>query len=206
VIIKDSDYREVTRYALWCMASMEAFYARIYATRTFYWELRLPHPKAFGAFTRSYLENIWRKMRPEDNFKEHVALTGKPLRKVLRALASVQHACLDIAKESDSVKDFLKTYFEAFAVPAMRGDAVDWKLFQKELSMRIAPKVRAALPRTERVHFEDNDLAPRAREFDFDALDLDDDDFLELFDLHELLDTFELAQVSETSRLMLPAK
>jgi hypothetical protein len=152
-IILDRNYKEVTRYALLSMANMEEFYRKKYATRTFYYEMRLPHPSriAQAKVSGKFLLKRWEAMRPDENFKNHASLPLRELQTVMTALAAVQYREMSYLSAASKEVTFLADYFPNFVEVAT--GVKDLDALQKELANHITPKNEIALPRYEREHW-----------------------------------------------------
>lgn len=175
-IIADTDYKELTRYALFSMRQMEAFYERRYKDRVFFYELRLPFPRIIRRWKPKKIWRIWRKMSPEKNFDSHKNLKNiESIRTILIAISAVQNQVLDILENNKEVREFLRAYF----INMMEPSIVDLQIFQKEVAKRIAPPNPPPLPRVEASHFFATENVPEPRqvpdfrlsELEFDPLD-----------------------------------
>jgi hypothetical protein len=166
-IIQDTDYREVTKYALISFRRMEEFYAQKYKDRINYYDLRLPHPKAVRLVSDKQVLRFWQLFRPATLFKQHESETRPvELRKYLAALSAVQHreeAWLTV--NPDALK-FLGVYFPKQITPKI----TDIGTFQKELAVYIAPPNPPPLRRSDESHFIPVN-APKARELEEVSVD-----------------------------------
>lgn len=174
-IIQDKDYKELTRYALWSMRRMEAFYEKRYTDRTFYYELRLPFPAIIQTWTNQKVVDTWEKFTPEKNFEVHKD-EKKPseIRKFLRAIAAVQNNVVYMLEKDKDTRDFLEAYFSSLLSPVLADSAI----FQKELSQKAAPAAPPALERVDYEHFVEDSNPPKIRdesERDFSLPDLEFD-------------------------------
>jgi len=185
-IIHDTDYKEVTNYAIYAFHQMEQFYQKLYSDRVFYYELRLPHPDAFKKLKAKNLVSYWNKMRPKDVFTLHSSEDNVMLiKKFLHSLACVQYQKLSKIRKSG--REFLEKYFQ---LQLDKNDPIE---FQKELSLKIAPLNPVAIPRTSIEDFIPENSPPRVREDDEFLLGIEEDeDYLEIFELEDLLETYEL--------------
>ena len=162
-IIKDTNYKEVTRYALWSMRSMEDFYEKKFLHRTFYYEMRLPHPDFVKSrMTNAAVNLYWAKVKPSDRFKNHSSEKDvSVLRLYLLALASVQSREESYLKPSTKGFEFLKTYFPAFIDDS---GISNLDSLQKELANLLSPRNEPALLRTDRGHYVSLNNPPKKRE------------------------------------------
>lgn len=165
-IIADSDYKEVTRFGLWSMRQMELFYERLYKTRPFYYEVRLPHWQAIAKLPAKEAMNWWHtKLRAADLFKQH---TNRPLGDVLKyltAIAAAQYGDLPFLSTSPVSLDFLKAYFPKIIDPLVS----DPTIIQKELANYVIPPNPPALLRTAMEHYE-TDMVLKLREEEPNAI------------------------------------
>lgn len=160
-IIRDTNYKEVTRFSLDSMRRMEAFYAQRYSDRTPYYETRLVHPVRLQALPDSseYLEKSWKKFRPTEKFRHHDSITGADLKNVLLALAAVQYgSTVSLNSNPDGLK-FLQQYF-----PAMVPLPSDIRVFQRELAIYTAPPNPPPKPRLSVEHFLPSNNPSRKRD------------------------------------------
>lgn len=158
-IINDTDYKEVTRYSLFSMRSMEAFYKDKYKDRIFYYELRLPLATTIRKTQNAVLREMWAKFRPDELFKSHVSPDPNELVELLCALSAVQHADGAYLNSSPTALPFLKIYFPKLADPLIP----DLAIFQKELAAYISPTNPAALPRESVEDYTPENNPPRHR-------------------------------------------
>lgn len=159
-IIKDTNYREVTRYALYSVRRMEQFYEQKYKDRIFYYELRLPHPSAVSLLSDAEIKNYWRVFRSEKLFPAQAQETNpKKLAVYLKALAAVQYKETALLESQSSWTAFLQTYFPRMLTPKV----VDPVLFQKELSAYLAPPNPPPLERCDAEHFVPTNNVPKPR-------------------------------------------
>lgn len=161
-IIDQTDYREVTKYALYSMRRMAVFYEKKYTDRTFYYELRLPHPKAVHNLSDLETLAVWQKFRPATKFPSHAAETDpKKVRSFLRALACVQYGDLNyLASLNPRCIGFLESYFPNLAKPLTS----DVALFQKEVASYTMPANPPALDRLDVSNFVSTNNPPKDRE------------------------------------------
>lgn len=140
-IIRDTDYREVTRFALWSFSEMEKFYQRRFKDRIFYYDLRLPQPAVLAKWDDKQVFKQWMKFEPDRVFTIH----GKEadparLRKYLLAISTVQNRKLGYLNNEPLARDFLQSYFAA----QLAKNPVDIVAFQQEMSTFTAPKNKQA--------------------------------------------------------------
>lgn len=161
-ICKDSDYKEVTRFALRSMTAMEEFYRQKYKHRTFYYQLRLPHPNVLKRFKDKKVWRTWKLFTPEKNFTMHAdERSVSNIRCYLKAISAVQNWVPSIITADPSLeRDFLKTYFQGMVDPQLASK----EIFKKELAMATAPPNPPPLARTELSHFIASNNVPKPRE------------------------------------------
>ncbi len=160
-IIADTNYREVTKYALISMRLMEEFYVRKYADRTFYYSLRLPHPNACVALTETEVSKAWELLRPDTLWPNHLAEKRlSMLRRYLAAIAAVQYRDYPFLDSNKTATDFLAAYFPKFIGPPL----ADPQVFQKELAQYISPPNPPALERVDAIHWIAENNPPKERE------------------------------------------
>lgn len=183
-IIADTNYREVTKYALISMTRMEAFYERKYQDRTFYYELRLPHPNAVAHLKDAEVWAYWKKYRPDILFKANARETSVScVRKWLSALAAIQYKDHAYLNAHTGLLDWLGQYFPKLVKPQL-GDAIT---FQKELAMFAAPANPPALQRVEPGHYIASNNVPMHRtDRDYRLEDLEHDVLTVPIGIHEL--------------------
>jgi intein/homing endonuclease len=158
-IIADKNYKEVTRYALYSMRQMEAFYEQKYAARLFYYELRLPHRNVIKGLSGRELMTWWAKFRPDTIFRQHF---GKPAAEVLKylcAISAVQNADDKYLIGTPDALSFLGHYFPKLVSPL----PTDFRIFQRELSTFISPPNPKPLDRTELAHYSPQNSPPKQR-------------------------------------------
>jgi hypothetical protein len=189
-IIRDTDYTEVTRYALFSMAAMEDFYKNKYKNRTFYYELRLPPPTRFkrGMVRDRKIERYWQKYKAESIFKSHAeknpSLAEK--REFLMAISAVQYRDLSFLAPATKGIQFLAVYFPTLIDPNL--GIKDLDALQKELAVYTSPRNEQALPRTSPEHWIPTNNPPRQREkvlFSLADLEFDDSAYMSLVSLDE---------------------
>lgn len=160
-IIRDTNYKAVTEYALISFRQMEKFYERKYAQRLFYYDLRLPHPSVLlKGISETELRKLWLKFRPETLFKDHVRPSLSDLRTSMAAISAVQNNMDSVVKGSTAMTKFLGHYFPALVYPL----TPDFTIFQKELAVYTSPPNPPALSRTEEAHYVPSNNPPRMRE------------------------------------------
>jgi len=173
-IIADTDYKEVTRYALHSFAAMENFYADRFSSRRFYYDCRLPHPERFSSnqiSNKFALKGWWSKLCPADAFPNHLDAPVTDLAPFLTALAAIQYRCLDYLIRQPKLLAFLKAYFPAFVDDT---GVTNLDSIQKELANILTPRNPPALARTTEDHWVPNNNPPKARE----SLDLNYEDLV----------------------------
>ena len=185
-IIKDTNYKEVTRYALWSMRSMEEFYLKKYSHRTFYYEMRLPHPD----YVKTKLANaevlaFWAKFKPQDRFKAHADEKDPDVvRRYLLAISAVQYREDQLLQPKTQSFDFLKGYFPAFIDDTSISNLDS---LQKEMANLLSPRNEPALLRTDRGHYVAMNNPPKRREeVEFLLEDLEHDVLSAPFGLKDL--------------------
>jgi intein/homing endonuclease len=160
-IINDTNYKEVTKYALSSMRAMEAFYEHKYADRLAYYDTRLPHPQVVLRANPQILKKFWDILRPSTLFKNHAGETDfRRIRSWLAALAAVQFKDYASLKANVDGMKFLEAYFPKLVTPTL----VDETVFQKELAAYVAPPNPPALARTEREHYIPTNNVPKVRD------------------------------------------
>lgn len=183
-IIADSDYKEVTRCALWGLVRMEDFYADRYSDRTFYYELRLPHPKALQNIPVLGLRKFWRKFSPEKTFKDHASATSpRDIFIYLYAIACVQYGELNLLGQEHM--NFLQVYFQKH----LESNQIDHTILAKELALVTTPTNPLSLERIEPEHWIPHHV-PKQRETSLaDSIEYDEypEYMTEPFQLEELL-------------------
>lgn len=149
-IINDTNYKEVTRYSLWSMRQMELFYARRYAHRRYYYELRLPHPRVLLKANEAKLRALWDQFRPQDTFPKHQGvLSSKQVKAVLVGIASAQSGDYRLLQRGAPL-DFLQTYFPKLTDPLPS----DPSILQQEMASFIAPSNPPPKQRVAMEHIE----------------------------------------------------
>jgi hypothetical protein len=155
-IIDDTNYREVTKYALISMSEMEKFYQQKYSTRTFYYELRLPPAKVIKKMKSAEIQRWWKILRAESLFKEHTGLNFLEQQAILMHLSAVQYKEANLVQSAASEK-FLSVYFQKQLVLGPIEE------LQKELAVFIAPPNPPAMQRTASEHYIATNSPPRRR-------------------------------------------
>lgn len=183
-IIKDTNYKEVTRFALRSMTAMEDFYVRKYKHRIFYYELRLPHPNIIRRWKPGKVWRQWAKYTPSKNFPQHANEKDVDVIKAaLRGISAIQNWEVSIITAKGPERDFLKAYFTSMLEPVL----ADPSTFKKELAMLTAPPNPPPIPRSLPEHYLAESNPPRLREEEtITEADLDVDPLvapLALFDL-----------------------
>ena len=162
-IINDTNYKEVTKYALCSMRAMESFYEKKYASRLQYYDVRLPGPKAIlnKVLSLAGVKRYWANLRPQMLFRNHAGENdfGR-VREFLAAISCVQHKDHATLKQLATGLKFLADYFPKLVNPALADEVI----FQKEMAMYLAPAPPPALARTEPGHRVATNKPPRARE------------------------------------------
>jgi hypothetical protein len=159
-IINDTNYKENTRYALYSMCQMANFYARKYADRLFYYDLRLPMPQAIHNWPINQLRTWWSRFRPKQLFKQHSDLKDDQIKDCLCALAAIQNGNKNWLTSHQSSVEFLRVYFPRLVDPLVP----DLVVFQKELAQYIAPINAVIIKRTEPNHWIPGNNPPKQRE------------------------------------------
>ncbi len=185
-IIRDTNYKEVTKYALISMSEMEKFYQRKYEDRTFYYELRLPSPYFILNQMRSiHLWAFWRLMRPQNLFKNHSGEKDpSKVKMFLAALSAAQNGDDQFIKTTPPAEAFLAAYFPKLIRPLI----TDMVILQKELASYISPPNPPALSRDEPSLYVPQNNPPKEREaVNYTLEDLEGDDKVH-FELSDLID------------------
>ena len=159
-IVKDSDYKEGTKYGLYSMRQMEAFYERKYSDRTFYYELRLPHRDVICKLALAEKERMWGLFHADSLFKDHAQLSKHLLGDVLCTISAVQNGDSSYLGNSKTAMDFLGRYFPKLVNPLVS----DIKLLQQEFANYTSPRNPAPLERTEAFHYVTHVPLPKPRE------------------------------------------
>lgn len=161
-IVKDTNYREVTRFALRSMTRMEEFYSEKYKHRIFYYELRLPHPDVILRWKPGKVWKQWAKYTPSKNFQQHTNedLELADVVVALRAISAIQNWVPDLITKEGKERDFIKAYFASLLDPVL----ADPPTFKKELAMLTAPPNPPPIPRTLPEHYEKTSNPPKSRE------------------------------------------
>ncbi len=161
-IINDTNYKEVTKYALTQMRAMEEFYENRYKDRTFYYEVRLPHPSILLSKSDCSQKEVWRLwhlLRPKSIFKWHQHEERVFFaRHYLAAISTVQNSCAKKVPLTVAGKDFLTKYFPNLV------KSEDWTAFQREMAMYLSPPAPPVQKRTDEAHFVPGLNQPRARD------------------------------------------
>lgn len=149
IISPNADYKELTRFCLWSMRQMEAFYARQYATRTPYFAVRLPHWKVVQKAKAPWLMETWARLRGDTIFKEHIQRPAAEVLNYLLALSAAQTGDLQYLAANKLGLDFLGAYFPKLTNPLVSDPTV----LQKEVANYVIPPNPPPLLRTAAEHF-----------------------------------------------------
>ncbi len=173
-IIADTAYKEVTKYALISMRSMEQHYEQKFASRTFYYELRLPMPDyCLKGMPSKEVWATWTKLRPAELFKQDAGEKSEfKVRQFLAALSAVQNRLDSVITSSTPVREFLERSFPRLALPNLADPVV----FQKELASYIMPPNPPALQRVDLEHYTPTNNPPKSRGtamYELDQLEVD---------------------------------
>lgn len=171
-IIRDKDYKEITKYALISMRRMEEFYEKKFADRLFYYDLRLPHPRVISNWKKdATILRWWGKFRPKQLFKAHSGITdAEQLRSYLRGISAVQYGLRTILEKDAVATQFLAAYWPKHASPLTK----DLVSFNKDIATYAAPRNAAPVSRTTTAHYIAGNSPPKAREAQqFDLYDLE---------------------------------
>lgn len=183
-IVADTNYKEVTRYALHSMWSMVKFYDQRYKDRLFFYDLRLPHSTVvLKSMSIPDVHMYWKRMRPEDLFKDSATEKNtKNIRMFLAAISAVQRCDVAFINQNLTAKNFLQHYF-----PTLFPLTADISVFQKEMSVYLSPPNPPALQRLTREQFAATNNPPKSREAEeFSIADLEHDVTLHPVELSEL--------------------
>ena len=143
-IIKDTNYREVTRYALFSMVRMEDFYVRRFEDRVFYYELRLPPPSIVENWGPKQTAEQWAKFEPKRCFSRHSTETDTAkLRHYLIGISAVENLRLPFIQNDNVANEFLSVYFGSH----MSANPKDMVKFRQDLSGLVMPRNKAAQAR-----------------------------------------------------------
>ncbi len=155
-IIAGKDYKSFTIFALIQMTLMEKFYQRKYSTRTFYYELRLPHPKVIHFLPNRQISDYWEKCRGDEIFKMQATLQQK--REVCYWLSMVQYKQTDVFNLVQAV-----AFFNKFFGGLLATNPTDIVGLQKGLAEYISPPNPPPIPRTTEQDYVPGNNPPRAR-------------------------------------------
>lgn len=160
-IIKDTAYKEVTKYALISMRAMEAFYEKKFAARTFYYEMRLPMPPVcIKGMESKEVWSAWLKFRPEILFKADAEEKSEfKVRQFLAAISCVQNRMDSLINSTPAYREFLERHFARMMLPAMADPVV----FQKEMAVYLTPPNPPALQRVDVEHYLASNNPPKRR-------------------------------------------
>lgn len=172
-IIGDTNYREVTKYALISMRRMEEFYEQKYKERTFYYEMRLPHPNHVLALGQAEVARWWKLYRPDALFKAHAAEPSwRQHRIYLAAIAAIQYREHGLLGKQPAMQDFLAAYWPKLIRPQL----ADPTLLQKEIVAYCAPSNPPPLARVDATHYiASNNPAKTRDRSEFTLADLEHD-------------------------------
>jgi hypothetical protein len=159
-IINDTNYKEVTKYALFSMRKMEEYYEKRYSTRLFYYDLRLPHPKVIQFWSGSKVLKAWELFRPAKLFKDSATNDPVKAKTYLSAISCVQNKLDGLLKSNSRWCAFLEVYFPKLMQPMV----ADFQIFQKELAQYIAPAAPPPMQRTDTEHYSPENNAPKKRD------------------------------------------
>lgn len=159
-IVNDTDYKEGTKYGLFSMRQMEAFYENKYSDRTFYYELRLPHRDVIRKALAKKLQRWWKLFRPDTLFKDYIGCDCQVLTEILCTISAVQNGDSNYISGTKFALEFLGKYFPKLINPLVS----DIKLLQQEFSIYTSPPNPPPLDRTEVSHYDMLSTAPRERE------------------------------------------
>ena len=159
-IINDLDYQQVTFAALKSYALMEQFYIDLFKKKTFFYELRLPHP---AVFLHRYKkpQNIlkcWRRFKPENCFPNHYTeQSAYKIRNWLHAISCAQHRLPQLLTPDGKV--FLNALFPSI----MNQASIDTMLLAREMSMLVSPMNEEIMRRTVEDDFLDTGNVAKTR-------------------------------------------
>lgn len=171
-IINDTDYQEVTRASLKSMTAMEEFYVERFKLKTFYYQLRLPHPsQILKLFPAKLALEEWKRFRPLSSFPQHAAVTNPvQVQQILQAISAVQYRQLQHVTKYG--RDFLEVYFPQ----QLKATIPDTMLLAKEMAIVITPGNETAQRRETEDDYADSANPPRRRGPDeIPELDFDDE-------------------------------
>lgn len=166
-IIHDTNYKEVTKYALISMRAMELFYEAKYANRVFYYELRLPPVAVVLRMNNLQLRKWWAKFRPAEVFPQHQTQDPKVMRTFLAAISAVQNRQESWAKSNPNAERFLSAYFPQMVSPWV----TDISVFQREMALRTSPPNPPVLKRLDPELYIPQNNPPKARPVEEMSLD-----------------------------------
>lgn len=158
-VINDSDYQEVTRASLKSMTMMEHFYAEKYASKVFFYDLRLPAPACIKTeFPLPKVKAAWDRFSPVNVFPQHAGVTNlAKLQEMLLAISCVQYR--ELNKLTQGGRQFLEVYFKE-----QMGQATpDALRLAKEMAMMITPGNEPAQRRETEEDYADTNNPPRQR-------------------------------------------
>lgn len=160
-IIKDTNYREVTKYALCSMVNMENFYVTRYKDRIFYYELRLPTPLRLERWKDEAIKRQWHKYDAKRVFSRHADETDTAkLKAILIGISAVQNDRMPYIVANNVANEFLSAYFGSH----MAANPRDMTKFKQDLSALVMPKNRVAQPRTAIEDYLPTNNPPKPRE------------------------------------------
>jgi hypothetical protein len=156
-IIAGKDYKSFTIFALISMTLMEKFYQRKYSTRVFYYELRLPHPKAISKMSNQAVNQFWDKCHGDEKFQMTASMKDKW--EVCYWLSMVQYKQPGILTLPNAV-----VFFNKFFGGLLAANPNDIVGLQKALAEFISPPNPPPVPRSLPAHYVPSNNPPRQRE------------------------------------------
>lgn len=166
-IIADANYKEVTRFGLWSMRSMEEFYWKLYSDRTPYFAVRLPHHNALARKTPAEIASLWKDLRGDVVFKQHAACSITDKLNGLIAVSAAQYGDLSAVSSSQPSQAFLGSYFPKLITPLV----TDATVLQKEIASFVIPPNPPPLPRTALEHYTSSPIKLREDDIAIDDLE-----------------------------------
>lgn len=182
-ITSDKDYKEKTRYSIFCFQQMEKHYNRMLQGKLFYYDLRLPHPlHLLGKTSEKTVIKYWKRFRPSQLFKRHADENNPYLiRQYLCAISAAQYRCSNWYNIHKEALDFMSSYWPQLFNPLTS----DLSVIQREVAAYTAPPNPPPKSRVALEHWEtQNNAKPRDEDLSY-IVNLDETIDLELG--HQLL-------------------
>jgi hypothetical protein len=159
-ICKDADYKLGTKFGLYSMRQMEAFYEKKYQDRIFYYELRMPHRDVIAQVDKPQVREWWKLFRPDVLFKDFANSKTSQIRQILSAISAVQNGDVAYLTATPFAMDFMGKVFPKLVNPLVS----DIKILQQELANYTSPPNPPPLARTEDFHYQPSGIMPKTRD------------------------------------------